>query len=293
MDSYGAYVTHHLIPELGRTRLTKLTPGDVERFMSAMLAGGSSPRSVNHARAVLRKALNDAVRSGVLARNAAALAQGPRVPSVERPVLSPQDARRFIEGVRSNHEGALFVLTLACGLRMGEVTGLRWEDLDLRGETLRVRQALQRGSGEWRLVETKSRASRRTLALPDVAISALQEHRQGQLRERLGAEELWGNDWDLVFTTATGDPLNPSSLTRRFRALLKQIGLPDMRFHDLRHSCASLLIAQGVHARVIMEQLGHSQISLTMNTYGHVVAEVQREAAGQMDALLEAESSTR
>jgi integrase len=290
-DAYSSYVDHHIIPSLGRIPLTRLTPQDVNGLTGLMMrpkpeGKGLSPRTAAHARAILRGALSEALRWGMVARNVAALANAPRVQEAEMIAFTPDQARQFVAGVQGNREAALYIVALACGLRMGEVTGLAWEDVDLDVGTLRVRQTLGRRSGEFVIGEPKSRNSRRTLALPEFAIAALRTHKVRQTEDRLKAGGVWANALNLVFTTAVGEPLNPSSLTRRFRAALTEVGLPQMRFHDLRHSCASLLIAEGVHPRLIMETLGHSQISLTMNRYGHVGQAVQREVAGRMDGLM-------
>jgi len=247
---------------------------------------GLSARTAAHARAVLRNALSDALRWGMVARNAAALSNAPRVTETEMVAFSPEQARAFVEGAQGHREAALYIVTLACGLRLGESTGLAWEDIDFDASTLRVRQSLSRERGGFVVGQPKSRNSRRTLALPAFAVAALRAHKAQQNAERLAAGPLWRNQLNLVFTTSAGAPLNPSSLTRRFRGALDDLGLPQMRFHDLRHSCASLLIAEGVHPRVIMQTLGHSQISLTMNRYGHVAQTVQREVADRMDALV-------
>src|SRR6266545_6727274 len=161
-------------------------------------------------------------------------------------------------------------VALAVGLRQGEALGLAWNDIDLDGGTLTVRKTLQRIDESFVLVEPKTVRSRRTIALPSVAVNVLRTHRARQMEERLMAGSLWEDDWGLVFTTATGRPLHGTNVTRTFQQLLAKAGLRRQRFHDLRHSCASLLLAQGVHPRVVMETLGHSQIALTMNTYSHV-----------------------
>jgi len=285
-DSYASYIEHHISPAVGHVKLTKLSPQDVQRMMARIMKAGRSARTAGHARAILRNALGEAVKWGLLARNVAALADPPRTTTIERVTFTPDQARAFFEGIQWDREGALYLLTLACGLRMGEVTGLCWDDMDLEAGTLRVRQTLQRGSGAWRVGEPKSSTSRRQLAIPPVAVEGLRLHRLQQQREREKAGPLWADTMGLVFTTEMGEPVNPSSLTRRFRGKLTTLKLPQMRFHDLRHSCASLLIAQGVHPRLIMETLGHSQIGITMNLYGHVAPIVQREVASQMNDLL-------
>jgi integrase len=209
------------------------------------------------------------------------------VPRREVHPLEPAQARAFLEAIRGDRLEALYVTALGTGLRQGELLGLSWGDVDLEAGTLRVRQALQRNRSGLVLVEPKSATSHRVVALPAIVVSALRAHRIRQLEERLGAGERWPADpRELVFLSTTGTPLEGVNVTRRFQALLADAGLPRQRFHDLRHACATLLLAQGIAPRVVMETLGHSQISLTMNTYSHVVPSMTRHAAERMDEAL-------
>ncbi len=171
------------------------------------------------------------------------------------------------------------------GLRLGESLGLAWGDVDLSARTLRVRRALQRFDGKLRFVEPKSESSNRRVALPESAVVVLRRHRVRQQTERLLAGERW-QDTGLVFTTTIGTPLDDRNVRKAFGELLGAAELPPMRIHDLRHTCASLLLAQGGHPRVVMETLGHSQISLTLDTYSHVMPTLERDAADRMDAVL-------
>jgi integrase len=177
------------------------------------------------------------------------------------------------------------------GRSEGEALGLRWADVDLEAGTISVRAALQRVNGKLRLVEVKSDTSRRMIVLPHIAVEGLQAHRQCQLGERALLGERWP-DTGLVFTSTHGTPLEPRNVVRHFHETLRKAGLPHKRFYDLRHTCASLLV-QGIHPRVVMEILGHSQISLTMNTYSHVIPTLQKEAANRMDELLSARRSLK
>jgi integrase len=285
--SYEMLVRVHLVPELGRIALGKLMPQEVQRLLNSKLADGLSPRSVHHLHAVLRRALNQAYRWELIPRNVALLVDPPRVPSFEVRPLTPDQARLFLDAAAGNRLGALFVVALALGLRQGEVLGLSWEDIDLQARTLTVRRSLQRIDGVLRLVEPKTSRSRRMLTVPTLVVDALRAHRTRQLEERLWAGARW-REYDLVFTSTIGTPLDGTNVTHRLHILLEQAGLPRQRFHDLRHACASLLLAQGVHPRVVMETLGHSQISLTMNTYSHVMPDLKSEAAERMQAILAA-----
>ncbi|MEX0629115.1 MAG: site-specific integrase [Chloroflexota bacterium] len=283
--TYEMYARCHLIPELGRIPLARLAPQDVQRLMNRKLAAGLSPQTVCHLRAVLRRALNQANRWGLVPRNVATLVDPPRVPRREVPVMTPEEARHLLLALRGDRFEALFTLALMLGLRQGEVLGLRWEDVDLPSSRLAIRHALQRVNGKLQLVEPKTQLSRRSLIMPPMLVDALQAQRVRQLEERLWAGSRW-RESDLVFTTSLGTPLDGTNVTHRFQAVLRAAGLPRLRFQDLRHACASLLLAQGVHPRIVMEQLGHSQISLTLNTYSHVLPSLQGEAAQRMEELL-------
>jgi integrase len=182
---------------------------------------------------------------------------------------------------------AVFSVALAIGLRLGEALGLRWQDVDLEKGTLTVHQTLQRVDKKLQFVEPKSEKSRRTVPLPDAAVAILKRHRTRQKRERLKAGSAWQGA-NLVFLSTVGSPLDDRNVRRAFAEVLTAAKLPPMRIHDLRHTCATLLLAQGVHPKVVQEILGHSQISLTMDTYSTVLQSVSRAAAEQMDAVLSA-----
>jgi integrase len=287
-STYAGYkhlLEKHIKPELGRIELEKLTPQHVQRFMKAKSDSGLSPRTVQFLRAVLRRALGQALKWGMVARNVATLVDPPRY---VRPQVSPlgiEEIRIFLKSLEGDRLEPLYLLTIALGLREGEVLGLKWDKVDLQRRILRVDRALQRVEGELSLVEPKTLRSRRTLTLPEMVVTALQSHRVRQLEERMLTGERW-QDLDFVFTTSIGTPIDARNLIRWFHAALKKAGLPRRRFHDLRHSCASLLLAQRVPARVVMDVLGHSQISLTLDTYSHVMPAMLKEAADSIDAAL-------
>lgn len=290
---YRLWMTQHVIPELGRLRLDRLGPQQVQRFLTAKLAGGLSPRSVHHIRAVLRQALQRAVKWGLISRNAAALADPPHVP--HRPLLqmSVEDARRVLEVACGTRLEALVAVTLFTGLRQGEVLGLRWADVDLDARTLRVGLALQRlpgvggQPGRLALVEPKTSRSRRSVSFPAVLAEILRRHRARQAEDRLRAGQLWQERIPgLVFTSVTGGPLGGPDVTKGFQRLLAGAGLPRWRYHDLRHGCATLLLASGVDIAVVRDILGHSTIALTANTYAAVLPSLQRDAAERLAAFI-------
>ena len=192
----------------------------------------------------------------------------------------------FVTAVKGDRLEALFVLTVALGLRQGEALGLGWDALNFESGTLAVRRTLQRVDGKLTFVEPKTSRSRRTLHVPQFALAALRAHQMVQDQERAVAGSKW-SEHGLVFTSSIGTPLDGPNVTHRLQRLLAAAELPRMRFHDLRHACASLLLFKGVHPRLVMETLGHSQISLTMNTYSHVVPALQREVADKMNEVFE------
>ncbi|MGH7914767.1 MAG: site-specific integrase [Candidatus Binataceae bacterium] len=204
------------------------------------------------------------------------------------------EARKFLDAVKGERLEAVFTVGLALGLRRGEVLGPRWSDLDFVARTIRVGQALQRSGGiridgqpsKLRFVEPKSLRSSRTIPMPECVVNALRAHRAMQAQERLLAGSEW-QDLGLVFTTGKGTPLEPRGIVTSFKRMLKKAGLSDtIRLHDSRHFTASLLLELGVHPRTVMEILGHSDISLTMNTYSHVVPTLMRQAMDKVDVAL-------
>ena len=288
LTRYQGIVRLHLVPALGRVPLARLMPAHVERLLNTGMAAGQSPQSVAHWRAVLRTALNIAMRQGLVGRNVASLAEPPHIPEREVHALTPTAARALLDAVHGDRLETLFTVALACGLRQSEALGLQWQDVNLDSGTLTVQRTLQRIDGAYRFLEPKTRGSRRTIALPQPVAASLRERHASQLAERLRVGAAWqGSQWgDLVFSDEAGGPLAGFHVTRRFRVLLRLAGLPPMRYHDLRHGAASLMAAQGVTPRVAMEILGHAQISTTMNIYTHVAPELQRDAAERMAASL-------
>ena len=284
-QSYSTVVRVHLLPSLGRVRLAELTPQHVQRLLNEKSAIGLSPRRVNYIRAILRRALNQALRWGMVGRNVATLVEPPKAQISKVHPFTPDEARVFLSAIRGDRLEALYVVALAIGLRQGEALGLQWEDVDLDGGAITIRQSLQRIDGTLRLVEPKTDRSHRVVPIPTTGVARLMEHRERQHAERERAANLW-HESGFVFTTVLGHPLDGSSVTHRFQKLVAAAGLRRQRFHDLRHACASLLLAQGVSARVVMEILGHSTIALTLNTYSHVLPSTQREALDRMNELL-------
>ena len=286
---YEVMLRLHIIPEIGHLRLARLTADDLDGCYSRLLNKGLSPKTVRLAHAILHRALSHAQRRGSVAVNVASVAAPPPAPRKEFRTLSPEEASRLLKAALSDRLYALYCLALTCGLRQAELLGLRWADVDLNGAVLSVRQQVYRLSGEWIYTEPKTKAGRRTVPLSGSVVEALRERRLAQNAERLRAQD-W-EDNDLVFANRRGRPVERVDLLRRsFWPLLERAGLPHMRFHDLRHTCASLLLAEGVHPKVVQERLGHASIATTMDTYSHVLPSLQVDAAERLDRLLTASS---
>ncbi len=282
---YEMYVRLYLIPHLGGVPLRKLTALEIQG-MNTRLLEHLSARTVSHNLTILKNALNQAVRSGLLPRNVASLVDSPRVARYEIQILTPEQVKALLEAAHGDRYETLYLVAIATGLRMGELFGLRWSEVELERARLNVKAALSRKKGSWSLTEPKSKSSRRSVVLPFQVVASLKEHRLRQLEDRLAAGPDW-QDNDLVFCTRVGTPLAACNLHRRsFKPLLEKAGLPDIRFHDLRHTCASLLLGQNEHPKVVQDLLGHSTISLTMDTYSHLMEGMRRSAAQKMESLL-------
>jgi integrase len=278
-ESYQAMVRLHIAPLIGHYQLSKLAPQHVQAMLNELPKKGLSARTVHYARAILRRALNQAVRWKLVAFNAAEPVEPPRVEKTELQPLTLAQVQALLEAVRGHRFETIYRVALSLGLRRGEVLGLQWSDVNFEARTLRITGTLQRVRGKLVRTSLKTVDSKRTLSVPETLLAALRAHRDVQ-------QELWP-DAAYIFVSTTGTPIEPMNLRNHFKAILKQIGLPaTIRFHDLRHSCATLLIAQGVHPRVIQSILGHAQISTTMDIYGHVMEETQRDATDKLDALL-------
>jgi integrase len=275
----------HIRPTLGQVKLKSLTPAHVRGLIGEKLGTGLAPATVRKIHSTLHKALLQAVADGLIPRNAADV-KAPRPAADEMRPLSEVEARAFLETARGDRFESLYVLAITTGLRRGELLGLRWDDADLERGTLRVGRALVREGGRHTLGETKSRRGRRQVNLTARTVSALKAHRKRQLQERIKLTGLY-EDRGLIVATSVGTPVNPENLVERsFKPLLKGTGLPEIQFHDLRYTCATLLLGRGVHPKLVQELLGHANIAMTLDTYSHYLPSMADAAAGAMGEAL-------
>ena len=286
-QSYASLVRLHVCPTLGRTKLSALTPAHVQGLYRQKLDEGLAPKSVKYIHTTLHRALKQAVRWGLVPRNVVAEADPPRVSTPEMSPLSPSQARTLIEAASGNRLEALYVLAVTTGMRQGELLGLGWEDVDLECRTVRVRRTLTLARGGPCLTEPKTRGSRRSIRLTAGALEALVRHRVRQDREGEATGPHGWNDQGLVFCTRRGTPIRRDNLhDKHWKPLLKRSELPDIRFHDLRHTCATILLTKGVHPKIVSEMLGHSSIAITLDTYSHVIPGLGEVAANAMEDVL-------
>ena len=282
-DKYESHVRLYLSPMLGTKRLESLSVPDVRRFL-LQLEKKTTAATAKESHRVLRTALSAACREELIVRNVAKLVEPPRAAARDLSPWSLDETLDFLAAARRDPLYAAFVLAIAMGLRRGEIVGLRWNDVDLENRVLLVRQQVQRRRGVLYNDETKGRRSR-AIPLPAMCLAPLRWHRMRQK----ATYEAAGTEWTTagyVFATRTGRPVEPRNVHRSFVRVSEAAGLRLIRLHDARHGCATLLTAAGVAPRVVMEILGHSQISLTMDVYTHVVQDTQREAISHMDRLL-------
>lgn len=299
---YRTYVEQYLVPTIGDVRLDRLTPARVERMLRDLERGGLAPRSVSHARAILRNALSRAVRHGLVTRNAAELAEPVPVPNAQRRILTPEQAKVLRDSYRGDRLEAMYVIAMTLGLRMSELLGLRWEDVALPGDasqgqgriqatprqgtqpvnagpprrqegsrplaaSLHIRQTLHHVEGRTVVAPPKTPRSERRVPVTDEIAALLAWRRTVQRAEYLASGARPAHD--LVFTGEAGEPLTGSAVTHRFKTRCAQLGLPPVSFHDLRHVAASNLQARGLTLVEVQAILGHASVTTTANVYSH------------------------
>jgi integrase len=296
--SYRQHIDQYLVPTFGTLRLEALKARDIQHWIDKHTRESGARRRIEMARNTLRSALSEAERLQLVPVN---VAMKLRLPKRQKKGIVPftmEQARAFLDVAKDHRLYALFAVALACGLRLAEAMGLKWADIDLDTGRVRIRQQLQRtGKKKLELRGLKTEKSRRTLTLPQVCIEALRKHRQRQNQERLQCGDRW-TDTGLVFTTyrqtkvgkgkemRVGAGMHPRNVTRIWYDLLKAANISKRGIHALRHSAASLLLAEGVTLSQVSQLLGHSEQRLTADLYGHLLEETAATAAGHMDRLL-------
>jgi integrase len=284
-SQYSSGVHFHIAPILGNITLKDLQADMIQQFYEFKLKLGAGKRTVEILHSILHRALEQAVKMGIIGRNPTDATNPPRPSEKEMKFLDESQVSQLLLAAKGDRDEALYFLAIATGLRQSELLGLQWSDLDWQKQTLTVqRQAKREGRNDGYFAPLKTRSGRRTLVLGKKMIERLREHYDRQRLEiRLGKN--WKN-LDLIFPSTTGTPQNQANLYRHFLGLVERAGLPRIRFHDLRHTAASLMLNHGVPVIIVSRRLGHSKVSITLDIYGHMFPEMQNEAAEMIDDLI-------
>lgn len=297
-ENYEIVINTHIKPALGNIPMAKLQAHMLQNFYNEKLEsgradgkGGLSTRMVRYIHTIIREALQQAVKEGLLIRNVADATTPPTVKNKQMRPLTEEELLAFFDAAKDDRLFAAYVLAATTGLRRGELLGLCWDCVDLEKGIITVKRELMNLKDGLVLEETtKSKSGRRSVVLTDDAIRELKAHKRRQAQEKLFMGEAY-QEHGLVFCKEDGTPLDPSWFTKHFQALLEKAGLPRIRFHDLRHTHATLLLARGVHPKIVQERLGHSSITMTLDLYSHLVPGLQEAAAATLNGLLSKEKS--
>ena len=275
LQSYRYIIENHIKPELGYYKLTQITPPIIQKFYSQKLQTLSG-RTVQYIHSILHKSFNQAERWYLVPRNVFDLVDPPKREHKELNVWNSTQVKHFLKTCEGNKFYPLFALAIATGMRESEILGLYWEDIDFINSKIKIQRSVQYIIGKGMIItDLKSRSSQRSVNVAKFAMDAL--------RTQFDNSE---NKTGLVFITRKNTPISPRHIVRHFKALIKKANLPDIRFHDLRHTAATLMLLAGIHPKVVQEMLGHSNISITLGIYSHVLPSMQKEASQRIDELL-------
>jgi len=277
---------------LGQVRLQDLTPLGIERAYRQLIVSGLAAKTVRHSHTVLRRALADAERLGLVSRNAAAAAKAPAVVDKEQSTWMPVELNTFLSSVADHRLFAAFVLSATTGMRRGELLGLRWREVDLDSGRVSIVRTITTVNGQPIETSTKTNKSRRRVALDTATVEVLRAHREREEVEQKAAGSAW-HETGLVFTREDGSAIHPDRFSRWFSRLVELAGVPHIRLHDLRHTHATLALEAGVHPKVVSERLGHATVGITLDLYSHVSPAMDEDAAERIAGLLDVPGHSR
>lgn len=283
---YKLLIKNHITPHIGQVKLVDLHLSRIERYYGKLKNLGVGTRTIREVHAVVHQALKKAVRYGYIHTNPAQGASVPRYTHAEMQILDESQVTHFLVAAQNSRHMALYQLAVVTGMRQGELFGLKWADLKWSKGVLHVKRQVQSIPKQgWKFVEPKTKAGRRTITLGNGTLQSLREHQTQQQIAKALAGERW-QEYDLIFPSSVGTPLNTSNLRVDFLQTLEAAGIEKLRFHDLRHTAASLMLNHGVPVIVVSKILGHAKVSTTLDTYGHLINEMQDGAAQIMDELV-------
>jgi integrase len=289
-DTYRLNLTTHIIPELGNIPLKDLNPMIIQRFyLKLKNEKGLSNNTVRKLHSILVNALNHAVKLEMIVKNPVNLVDPPKEENSEMKVWDVEEVRQFLEVARGSHFYMVYLIALTTGMRQGEILGLSWNDINFDDGIIHVRQTLSK-DGKKIIPSTKTASGTRSIAMPDELIAALKQHKISQSKHRLRLGPLY-HDMNLVNSTENGTPINASNLRRNFSIFIKKANVKKIRFHDLRHTHATLLLKQGVHPKIVSERLGHADTRITLDRYSHLLPNMQKDTAREFGKMLFGQSS--
>jgi integrase len=285
-QDYKSYMEHHVYPLLGDVLLSQLRPLDVQLLINQLTEKGYI-RLARYVHSILRQALEQAVKWEMISRNPARNVSVPRQKHEEQHVLSHDEMRKFLNAALYDPYYPLFVLLLATGMRPGEAFGLQWNDIDLEHNRIAVQRSLDRTGGKWSLKAPKTAQSRRSIPIPNEVSQILIQHglTQSERKKKFGDNY---QDFGFVFTAENGQPIYKQNFVRRhFKPILIKAGLStELRLYDLRHTCATLLLGEGIHPKIVSERLGYASVNMTLNRYSHVLPDMQQTATNAMGEVM-------
>ena len=285
---YDHIVRTHILPKLGKTKIVDLRPDQIQALYDCKAREGTGVRTIQLAHAVLRRFLNQAVAIGLIQNNPTSVTSPPKPQQKEMQILDDTQAQRLLITAKAIQPRnlALYQLAITSGMRQGELLGLKWQDIDWEKKTLRIQRQLSYGSRDGpAFSQLKTRSSARTIVIGTETLTLLKEHQQRQYSEMTKVGVRW-KDHDLIFPSTVGTPFNPHNLIKQYKRLLLQAGLPTIRFHDLRHTAASLMLNHGIPVLIVSKRLGHAKPSITLDIYGHLIPSMQEQVAQLMDEVI-------
>lgn len=292
-DSYMRHCKNHIKPALGRIKLTELSSIQIQQFYNSLLMEKKlSPKTVKNINGVLHSALEQARELRMIALNPTELCTLPRAPRKKIQPMEREEVAEFLKRIEGNRYELIYRVTLFTGMREGEVLGLTWDCIDYEKNTIAITQQLQKTKkvgGKYALVPTKNSRNRTITVAPSV-MTLLRERKRQQLQDQLMAGEAWDNPWNLVFTREDGKNLCHFTVYRFFKDVVREMGLGNQRFHDLRHEFAVASLESGDDIKTVQENLGHATASFTLDVYGHVSQQMRKESAARMEGFIQAVS---
>jgi integrase len=286
VQQYRQIARQHILPVLGRMRLQDIQPAHIKQLYALKQKEGRGARTIQLIHAVLHNALKQAVREGLLGRNPVSAVERPKVEQAEMKIWNEEQIQKFLITASGSPFEAVYYLALATGMREGELLGLKWPDIDWNKGVLFVQRQLQQISGQgYVFIPPKTKSGRRKIKIGSATLKQLERHQRQQAHDKTIAGERW-HEHDLVFPTTLGTPLDDKRVRNEFKSILKQAGLPAIRFHDLRHTSLNALLDMGLPVNTVQGRAGHAKASTTVNIYGHATARLQTEAAEKIEELI-------